>query len=116
MSEGAEEASLPGEGAIPGRAKLRGPVEVAVQADVLAEEQETGQTGRRGAAVSSTPCSRPASPQPARPEPRGMMPVPAGCRGGPLATELQAEGQGMADTLLRPAGWDMAPLGRAALF
>lgn len=82
-------ASLPGEGDIPGcwsdlgRAEPPGPVEAAIagrcaRAVQPTEEQETGQTGRRGAAVSSTPCSHPASLQPARSEPRGMMPVPAG--------------------------------------
>lgn len=69
------------------------------QADVLGacsprRSRKRGRRERRGAAVTSTPCSHPASPQPAPSQPRGTMPVPAGCRGSPSTTELQAEGPG----------------------
>lgn len=66
--------------------------------------------------MTSTPCSHPASLQPAPSEPRGTMPVLAGSPGALPRLSSRQRSQSIADTFLRLAGWETAPLGRAPLF
>lgn len=53
---------------------------------------------------------------PLLPAAMGICLSPWAARGAPFVAELQAEGRGIADAFLVPAGWEMAPLQRAPLF